>query len=173
MSTPLTTLERMRALSAERASVRGSSRLVGCIFTLVIPFTGLVAVPFVIGRKIPIDPVLAILGDRASAAAYAAARLQLGLDKPLTVQFLIYVRDVLHGNFGMSLLTAHPVIEDILRVFPATLELATLATIIGVLIGVPLGVIAAVRHNRWIDHVARFIGLVGSSGPVFWLGLMG
>ncbi|MEM5296649.1 ABC transporter permease [Burkholderia sp. JPY481] len=173
MSTRLTTFERMRALSVESASVRWTLRLVRWIVTLVITFAGLLAVTFVIGRKIPIDPVLAILGDRASAAAYAAARLQLGLDAPLAVQFLIYVRDVLHGNFGMSLLTAHPVIEDIRRVFPATLELATLSTIIGVLIGVPLGVIAAVRHNRWIDHVARFVGLVGSSVPVFWLGLMG
>ncbi|MBB5423950.1 peptide/nickel transport system permease protein [Paraburkholderia sp. JPY158] len=173
MSTRLTTFERMRALSVESASVRWTLRLVRWIVTLVITFAGLLAVTFVIGRKIPIDPVLAILGDRASAAAYAAARLQLGLDAPLAVQFLIYVRDVLHGNFGMSLLTAHPVIEDIRRVFPATLELATLSTIIGVLIGVPLGVIAAVRHNRWIDHVARFVGLLGSSVPVFWLGLMG
>ncbi|MPW10496.1 ABC transporter permease subunit [Paraburkholderia sp. CNPSo 3155] len=173
MSTRLTTFERMRALSVESASVRWTLRLVRWIVTLVITFAGLLAVTFVIGRKIPIDPVLAILGDRASAAAYAAARLQLGLDAPLAVQFLIYVRDVLHGNFGMSLLTAHPVIEDIRRVFPATLELATLSTIIGVLIGVPLGVIAAVRHNRWIDHVARFVGLIGSSVPVFWLGLMG
>jgi peptide/nickel transport system permease protein len=126
-------------------------------------------VKFFIGRKIPIDPLLAMLGERASAQAYAAARVALGLDKPLIVQFLIYVRDVLHGNLGMSLLTSNPVIDDIKRVFPATLELATLSTFIGIVIGVPLGVAAAVRHNRWIDHVARFIGLAGSlhwvSGP--------
>ena len=117
--------------------------------------------------------MLAILGDRASATAYAAARLELGLDKPLIEQFIIYARDVLHGHLGVSLLTANPVIDDIRRVFPATLELATLSTIVGVMVGVPLGVIAAVRHNRWIDHVARFIGLIGSSVPVFWLALMG
>jgi peptide/nickel transport system permease protein len=83
------------------------------------------------------------------------------------------VNAVLHGNLGVSLLTASPVLDDIRRVFPATLELATLATIAGVLVGVPLGVVAATRHNRWIDHVARFVGLIGSSVPVFWLGLMG
>ena len=105
--------------------------------------------------------MLAILGDRASATAYAAARLELGLDKPLIEQFIIYARDVLHGHLGVSLLTANPVIDDIRRVFPATLELATLSTVVGVMVGVPLGVIAAVRHNRWIDHVARFIGLIG------------
>ncbi|MCE4542032.1 MULTISPECIES: ABC transporter permease [Caballeronia] len=140
---------------------------------LAITFTGLLAITFFIGRKIPIDPVLAILGDRASASAYAAARLRLGLDKPLIDQFLIYARDVLHGNLGISLLTANPVIDDIRRVFPATLELATLSTFIGVAIGVPLGVAAAVKHNRIVDHIARVIGLAGSSVPVFWLALMG
>lgn len=80
---------------------------------------------------------------------------------------------MLHGNLGISLLTSNPVLDDIKRVFPATLELATLATLIGIAIGVPLGVAAAVRHNRPIDHLARFIGLIGSSVPVFWLGLMG
>jgi peptide/nickel transport system permease protein len=140
---------------------------------LAVTFTGLLAITFFIGRKIPIDPVLAILGDRASASAYAAARLELGLDKPLIEQFIIYARDVLHGHLGVSLLTANPVIDDIKRVFPATLELATLSTFVGVMVGVPLGVIAAVRHNRWIDHAARFIGLIGSSVPVFWLALMG
>ncbi|AQG98443.1 peptide ABC transporter permease [Burkholderia sp. KK1] len=143
------------------------------IAMLAITFTGLLAITFFIGRKIPIDPVLAILGDRASASAYAAARLRLGLDKPLIDQFLIYARDVLHGNLGISLLTANPVIDDIKRVFPATLELATLSTFIGVAIGVPLGVAAAVKHNRIVDHVARVIGLAGSSVPVFWLALMG
>ena len=117
--------------------------------------------------------VLAVLGDHASASAYAAARTQMGLDRPLVVQFAFYVRDVLHGNLGMSLLTSNPVTDDIARVLPATLELATLATFIGILVGVPLGVVAARRHNSIIDHVARFVGLIGSSMPVFWLGLMG
>jgi peptide/nickel transport system permease protein len=173
MSTPLTPPGRIRAASSRSASLRWTLRILRWALTLAITFAGLLAVTFVIGRKVPIDPVLAILGDRASASAYAAARIQQGLDKPLAVQFLIYVRAVLHGDLGISLLTANPVIDDIKRVFPATLELATLSTIIGILIGVPLGVIAATHHNRWIDHVARFIGLVGSSVPVFWLGLMG
>ncbi|SAK71314.1 binding-protein-dependent transport system inner membrane protein [Caballeronia arationis] len=163
----------MRALAARRADVRLTLRLARWIAMLAVTFTGLLAITFFIGRKIPIDPVLAILGDRASASAYAAARLELGLDKPLIEQFIIYARDVLHGHLGVSLLTANPVIDDIKRVFPATLELATLSTFVGVMVGVPLGVIAAVRHNRWIDHAARFIGLIGSSVPVFWLALMG
>ena len=118
----------MRALAARRSGVRMTLRFARWIAMLAITFTGLLAITFFIGRKIPIDPVLAILGDRASATAYAAARLELGLDKPLIEQFLIYARDVLHGHLGMSLLTANPVIDDIRRVFPATLELATLST---------------------------------------------
>ncbi|MEY8838153.1 ABC transporter permease, partial [Cribrihabitans sp. XS_ASV171] len=98
---------------------------------------------------------------------------QLGLDKPLLVQFAYYLWDVLHGDFGTSLLTARPVSQDIARVFPATLELATLGTILGVVLGVPLGVIAAVRRGSWIDQIARVVALVGYSMPIFWLGLMG
>ncbi|SAK66493.1 binding-protein-dependent transport system inner membrane protein [Caballeronia pedi] len=172
MST-VTLIERMRAANSRRGGVRIALALARWIAMLAITFTGLLAITFFIGRKIPIDPVLAILGDRASASAYAAARLRLGLDKPLIDQFLIYARDVLHGNLGISLLTANPVIDDIKRVFPATLELATLSTFVGVAIGVPLGVAAAVKHNRIVDHVARVIGLAGSSVPVFWLALMG
>jgi peptide/nickel transport system permease protein len=160
-------------LNVHRGGVRVAGALVKWIAMLVVTFTGLLAITFFIGRKIPIDPVLAILGDRASATAYAAARVQLGLDKPLIDQFIIYARDVLHGHLGMSLLTANPVIDDIKRVFPATIELATLSTFIGIVIGVPLGVAAAVKHNRAVDHVARVIGLAGSSVPVFWLALMG
>jgi peptide/nickel transport system permease protein len=173
MPTPLTALDRLRACIATHAGARWTWALARWLLMLAVTFVGLLAVTFFIGRKIPIDPLLAILGERASAQAYATARIALGLDKPVVVQFLIYVNDVLHGHLGTSLLTANPVIDDIKRVFPATLELATLSTLIGVAIGVPLGVIAAVKHNRWIDRVARFIGLAGSSVPVFWLALMG
>ncbi|MCE8514355.1 ABC transporter permease [Ruegeria pomeroyi] len=138
-----------------------------------ITMLGLLFVTFVIGRVMPIDPVLAIVGERASQSTYDAVHEQLGLDKPLLVQFLYYLWDVLHGDFGMSLLNARPVSEDIARVFPATLELATLGTLIGVLLGVPLGVIAAVRRGSWIDQIARVVALVGYSMPIFWLGLMG
>jgi peptide/nickel transport system permease protein len=80
---------------------------------------------------------------------------------------------VVRGDFGKSVLTANPVLSDIRRVFPATLELATLATLLGVALGVPLGVAAAVWQGRWIDQVIRVVGLVGYSVPIFWLGLVG
>jgi peptide/nickel transport system permease protein len=97
----------------------------------------------------------------------------MGLDRPLLVQFAFYIRDVLTGDFGMSLLTSRPVSEDIIRVFPATLELATLGTIIGVIFGVPMGVMAAVHQGRLPDHLVRLFGLFGYSMPIFWIGLIG
>ncbi len=89
------------------------------------------------------------------------------------MQFWIYLQKVFSGDFGKSVLTSNPVLVDIKRVFPATLELATLGTLIGITLGIPLGVLAATKQGRWPDHVARFIGLFGYSVPIFWLGLMG
>nr|WP_211114457.1 ABC transporter permease [Azospirillum rugosum] len=151
-----------------RHVVRGASLLASVALT----FLGLLLVTFLIGRVVPIDPVIAVVGDRVSADTYARVRQELGLDLPLWQQFLRYVGDVLQGDFGTSVLTSRPVLEDVLRVFPATLELATAAVIIGVVLGVPAGVMAAVHRGRWPDHLIRVIGLIGHSIPVFWLGLM-
>jgi peptide/nickel transport system permease protein len=145
-------------------------RLLG---TLALTFLGLLAVTFFIGRILPIDPVLAAVGDRASADVYERVRIELGLHLPLWQQFLVYLQNVLTGDFGQSVLTANPVIDDIKRVFPATLELATIATVFGVIFGIPMGVIAAVKQGRWQDQTIRVIGLLGYSVPVFWLGLIG
>jgi peptide/nickel transport system permease protein len=143
------------------------------IGSIAITLLGLLFITFIIGRVMPIDPVLAIVGERASQSTYDAVFLELGLDKPLLVQFLYYLWDVLHLDFGISLLNARPVSEDIVRVFPATLELASVGIFIGIVLGVPLGVLAAVRKGSWIDQVARVLALVGYSMPIFWLGLMG
>jgi peptide/nickel transport system permease protein len=142
------------------------------LFTLSLTFIGLTAVTFVIGRVMPVDPVLAIVGDRASSETYEAMRLQLGLDKPLIQQYLIYLLNVLQGDFGKSIMTTRPVLDDLIRFFPATFELASIATIAGVFIGVPMGVVAAVRQGRLTDHIVRVVGLIGYSVPIFWLGLM-
>jgi peptide/nickel transport system permease protein len=146
------------------------TRVVG---TVALTFLGLLLVTFLIGRVVPIDPVLAAVGDRAPAEVYERVKHELGLNLPLWQQFWIYVRKVLAGDLGKSVLTSHPVLADIRRVFPATLELATVATLIGVVLGIPLGVIAAIRRGRWADQVIRVVSLVGYSVPVFWLGLMG
>jgi len=159
-------------VSAERVARYGQI-LSREITTVVLTILGLLAVTFFIARVMPVDPVLAVVGDRAPADVYDAAKRELGLDKPLIVQFWFYVKSVFTGDFGKSVLTSNPVIVDIKRVFPATLELATLGTIIGVSLGIPLGVLAATKQGRWPDHIARFIGLFGYSIPIFWLGLMG
>ncbi|MFV1593258.1 ABC transporter permease [Phaeobacter sp. JH20_36] len=141
--------------------------------SIAVTMLGLLFVTFLIGRVMPIDPVLAIVGERATEEQYNAAYRELGLDRSLAIQFFYYVTDVLRGDFGTSLLTARDVSSDIARVFPATFELATIGILFGCILGVPLGVIAAVRRGSWIDQIARVIALVGYSMPIFWLGLMG
>ncbi len=145
----------------------------GTLATIAVTMLGLLFVTFVIGRVMPVDPVLSIVGERASKEVYDAAYRALGLDQPIVVQFFYYLRDVVQGDFGQSLRTGFPVSDDIRRVFPATMELATLGTLLGVVLGVPLGVVAAVRRGSWIDQVARVVALIGYSMPVFWLGLVG
>ena len=140
---------------------------------ILLTYLGLLAVTFFIGRVIPIDPVLAIVGDRAPEHVVARVREELGLNKPLWQQFYIYLSKILQGDFGTSVLTSNPVMVDIARTFPATIELATLGIIIGAGIGVPLGVWAAVRRGSVVDQVVRVMGLIGYSVPIFWLGLMG
>jgi len=158
----------------DRAPFVGFAIVTGrTLVSIAVTMLGLLFVTFIIGRVMPIDPVLAIVGERASQSTYDAVYQDLGLDRPLFVQFLIYIGDVLQGDFGTSTLNARPVAEDIIRVFPATLELATLGLILGVVLGVPLGVIAAVKRGTWVDQVARVIALIGYSMPIFWLGLIG
>jgi peptide/nickel transport system permease protein len=143
------------------------------LVSIAITMFGLLLVTFVISRMLPADPVLAIVSDHASEEVIAAARVKLGLNHPLPVQFLIYIWQVMQGDLGISLRTNNPILTDLAHVFPATLELATWGIVIGVLLGVPLGVLGAVRKDSWIDNVIRFVGLVGYSMPIFWLGIMG
>jgi peptide/nickel transport system permease protein len=139
---------------------------------VALTYLGLLAVTFFIGRVIPVDPALAIVGDRAPEHVLVRVREELGLNKPLPEQFVIYLRKVLQGDFGHSVLTSNPVLDDIRKTFPATLELATCGILLGAGLGVPLGVWAAVRRGSVVDHGVRVIGLVGYSVPIFWLGLM-
>jgi len=139
---------------------------------VAVTYFGLLAVTFFIGRVVPIDPVLAIVGDRAPEHVVQRVRQELGLDLPLVQQFGIYLAKVAQGDFGTSVLSGRPVLQDLLRAFPATLELATAGIVIGAGLGIPLGVWAAVRRGGLVDHAVRVIGLVGYSVPIFWLGLM-
>jgi peptide/nickel transport system permease protein len=150
-------------------------RLRGLFSTLgSVPITlfGLILVTFMIGRVVPIDPTIAMVGDHAPPDVVARARLELGLDRPLPVQFLIYLQHLLRGDLGRSVMTSHPVTADIAQYFPATVELATAAIVIAMALGIPLGVIAASRQGSRFDHVVRVISLAGQSIPVFVLGLL-
>ncbi|WP_137297768.1 ABC transporter permease [Psychromonas sp. SP041] len=139
---------------------------------LAMTFFGLLLLTFVIGRMMPTDPVIAVIGDKAPEALYQATYIEMGLDKPIITQFFYYLNGVLHGDLGTSVRTANLVTDDILNYFPATLELATLATIFGMLIGIPMGVIAAVNQNKWQDNLVRIFGLIGHSAPIFWLAMI-
>lgn len=147
--------------------------LAGFVIVVGLTFLGLLAITFFIGRVVPIDPVLSVVGDRATQAQYDAAKVAMGLDRPLIVQFFSYVGNVLGGDLGQSVSTNRAVAADLIRVFPATLELATLGIIIGVLLGVPMGVAAAVYQGRAADQIIRVLALLGYSVPAFWLGLVG
>ncbi len=160
-------------LAARLAALRAAlAKPANTLFTVVFTFVGLTAITFIIGRVMPADPVLAIVGDRASQQVYEAMYLQLGLDKPLLQQYWIYLTNIMQGNFGKSIMTTRPVLDDLITYVPATLELATVATFIGIFLGVPMGVIAAVHQGRLIDHIVRIVGLFGYSVPIFWLGLV-
>lgn len=143
------------------------------VLVVALTFLGLLALTFFIGRVVPIDPVLAVVGDRATNEQYETARVAMGLDRPLIVQFASYVLDVLRGDLGISVSTNRPVAQDLARVFPATLEMATLGIFIGVSLGIPAGVLAATQQGRWTDQVIRVFALLGYSVPAFWLGLVG
>ncbi|MFD2646278.1 ABC transporter permease [Devosia albogilva] len=159
---------------AQRRRVgRGVVTLGSFALTLFLTFLGLLAITFFIGRVIPIDPVLSVVGDRATQAQYDAAKIAMGLDRPLWQQFISYVGSVFTGDLGQSVSTGRPVIEDLSRFFPATFEMATLGILIGVALGVPLGVTAAARQGSWLDQTIRVVGLLGYSVPAFWLGLVG
>lgn len=139
---------------------------------LAATFLGLFFVTFAIGRLMPLDPVLAVTGPDISDEIYQQVRAEMGLDDPIIVQFFRYAWQVARLDFGTSIVTRETVATDILRVFPATLELATAGTLIGMLIGVPAGIAAAIWRGGVVDAVVRVLTLVGYSAPVFWKGLM-
>ncbi len=129
---------------------------------------------FLLSHAVPGDPISAIIGERQADNLEVRAQFErrFGLDKPLPLQYAYYVRNLLRGDLGLSISTRQPVVEDLQQFVPATIELTIAAMIFAITVGVPLGIIAAVRQNRWPDHLTRFIALIGTSVPVFWLGLL-
>ncbi|MDZ4770969.1 MAG: ABC transporter permease [Chloroflexota bacterium] len=136
---------------------------------------GITLVSFLIANAIPADPINANLPQSQlnNAELVAAFRAEWGLDKPPIEQYFTYLNNLLHGNLGRSIKTRQPIAEDIARFLPATIELATVATVLGVAMGIAFGIISAVWHNRPIDYLVRILGLIGVSVPVFVLALIG
>jgi peptide/nickel transport system permease protein len=134
--------------------------------------TGVLVITFVISHLIPADPISAVLGPQAPPEVIESVRREWGFDRPVYEQFAIYVWHILHGNLGKSLRTNRGVTQDLRQFFPATLELSTTAILIGIVLGIPLGILSAVQKDHWPDHVARLFSLFGLSMPVFWLGLV-
>lgn len=133
---------------------------------------GLATITFVVARLLPIDPVAAVVGSDAEPWVYAQARRELGLDRSLAIQYLDFLRRLLAGDLGPSLLSREPVMDDIWRVLPATLELGLTSTILGAVIGTTLGLVAALRQGSWPDAAIRLATLVGHSTPGFWKALL-
>jgi peptide/nickel transport system permease protein len=126
---------------------------------------------FLIANTVPGDPALAALGDMAASDPLQVTefRAKWGLDLPLWHQYWFFLQRLVHGDLGVSISSRRPVLQDIIDYAPATIELATVAFVLSVVVGLPLGVLAAVRRDSWIDHVARAVSLMGVSAPTFWL----
>jgi ABC-type dipeptide/oligopeptide/nickel transport system permease component len=143
-------------------------RLIASIPTLL----GVLAVVFFVVHLIPGDPVAAMLGDTATAEQLALTREQYGFDRPLHEQFLIFLRNYGAGNMGTSIRTRRPVVQEITSRFHHTLQLAVGGVLIAVLLGVPLGVVAAVRRGSLIDLLSLVVSTAGVAAPIFWIGLL-
>ena len=135
---------------------------------------GITFFSFLLSHTVPADPVTANLGEQAAAnpEIVTAFRHAWGLDRPLYEQYLRYIWNLGHGEFGISISTKQPVALDLRQRFPATVELAIVAMAISLIVGIPLGILSAVKRDSLIDQIARVVSLVGVSMPVFWLGLV-
>lgn len=143
-------------------------RLLGLIPVLF----GISMLVFAFVRAIPGDPAIVILGERASPEALIRIRTNMGLDRPIQEQYLKYMGNLLQGDLGTSIFSQIAISDDIKRRFPATFELSIAAMLFALLVGVPLGIMAAVRRNSTVDNAAMAIALIGVSMPVFWLGMI-
>ncbi|WP_367669377.1 ABC transporter permease [Caldanaerobacter subterraneus] len=138
----------------------------------IVVLLGVITITFILTRVIPSDPAAQWVGPRATPEQIKAARIELGLDKPLYVQFIKYLQDLLKGNLGYSLKTHQPVLKELISHIPPTLELVLLGTIGGVIIGLPLGVWSAKRKDEWFDHICRFFAVGALSFPTFSIAIL-
>ncbi|MDB5522427.1 MAG: binding--dependent transport system inner rane component family protein [Rhizobium sp.] len=147
--------------------------LLGRIAVLIPTFVGVALISFSFIRMLPGDPVMLMSGERVMAPdRYARVMHDLGLDRPYYQQFGDYLGNLLTGDFGNSIVTKRPVLDDFMTLFPATLELSFCAIILAVGLGIPAGVIAALKRGTWLDQTVMGVALVGYSMPIFWWGLL-
>ena len=142
------------------------------LITVIPTLIGVIIVTFLLTRALPGDPAAYFVGPAATREAVEQVRVSLGLDKPLPIQFVRYVNDLVHGNLGNSLSTGRPVVTEIASRLPASAELTLLGLILSMVIAVPLGILAAVKQGSWIDHTCRVVATAGVSLPVFFTGLL-
>ena len=142
------------------------------LLSLLPVLLGITLLVFGFLHFIPGDPAVALLGERGTPEQIAALREQLGLNQPLVTQYLIFLNHLLHFDLGISIISGIPIAAEIRQRFPATLELSIAAMFIALLLGVPAGILAAVRKNRWLDNLTMTGSLIGVSLPVYWLGLL-
>ena len=133
---------------------------------------GVSIVVFIMVRAIPGDPAQIILGQNATQAQVAQLRAEMGLDKPIFIQYALFLRDAMTGDLGESIVSGRPVTTELLTRLPATLELTGFAMFIAILVGVPVGVIAAVKQYSWLDKITAVLALTGISMPIFWLAMI-
>ncbi|MEX2649629.1 MAG: ABC transporter permease [Alphaproteobacteria bacterium] len=138
---------------------------------LVVVVVGMTLITFILTHVVPGDPARMLAGQHATLDQVEAFRRLYGLDRPLPEQYLIYMNGLLKGDLGQSLTTRRPVLDDLRQFLPATLELTSAALVLVILGGIPLGVLAAVRRGKALDHVIRVVTVGGVSLPVFWLGI--
>ncbi|MBY5973089.1 ABC transporter permease subunit [Ferrimonas balearica] len=147
--------------------------LLGKLAVLIPTFFGITIVAFGFVRVLPGDPIMLMAGERGlTPERHAQLMAQYGFDRPLWQQYLSYLGDLFQGDLGTSLVTHRPVAEDFLTFFPATMELGLCAMLLAVCIGLPLGVIAAVKRGSWFEQISMSAALVGYSMPIFWWGLL-
>jgi len=139
--------------------------------TLLVMF-GVTLMTFALTHVVPADPVVAYLGDHAPPDLVEKVRHEIGLDRPLPVQYVVYLRELVHGNLGISIMDNRPVSRDLGQYLPATVELATAALLVAIAIGVPAGIVSALYKDRWPDQAARIFALAGTSLPIFYLALL-
>jgi peptide/nickel transport system permease protein len=148
-----------------RFLLRRSLFMIGTLFALLV-------LTFMISHVAPGDPAALAAGPDATAEMVETVRKEHGLDKPLPVQFLLYAKGIVSGDFGTSIFSGREVLDDLIQYFPATFELVVFSILFAILLGVPLGILSAVNQNSWLDHTIRIISVSGVGVPMFWLGLM-